>query len=75
MKKTLIIALMVSVFLLGDECFKIHNKVQDINKSITTFEERRGETTSELAKKFYSWAIEKYNGAIEILEKEIQKCK
>jgi len=75
MKKILIIIAIMSSFMFADECLEIHSKIQNIKKSIKVMSKKKEETRSEWVKKFYSWTIEKYNGAIEILEKEKEECK
>lgn len=75
MKKILIIIAITSSFMFADECLEIQSKIQNINKSIKVMSEKKEETRSKWVKKFYLWTIKKYNGAIEILEKEKEECK
>ena len=76
MKKILILLVLFQFSLFAtDDCRVISDKIGDIKKSIVLFQEKKEGAKSEWAKKFYSWTIKHYNGAVEILEKEKEECK
>jgi len=74
-KKLIIIAATISIFVFADECLEIQGKIDNINKSVKVINKKKLRTDREWVKDFYIWAIRKYDMAIKILEKEKEKCK